>query len=210
MNRVQNIVKRILYNVRFVDPTILVALSILASKQSKATTQTIKNLHQLLDYLVTHPDAKIWYYASNMILIVPLDASYLSAKYARSRVSGHLFLWWTTQEKHPIHLNGENSTLCNILKCISDSTAVAELGAQFWNANESKMVILTLRELEHPQPPTPIYCKNATATGISDGTVKRQQSRSMEMRYFYIFDTVIHREVKLNLHPGQENLGNYT
>ena len=54
----------ILYYARSVDPTIIVALSTLASEQSKAITQTIKNLHQLLNYLGTHKDAKIKYYAS--------------------------------------------------------------------------------------------------------------------------------------------------
>ena len=59
MNHVQKIVKIILYNAGSIDTTNLVALSPLASEKSKATTQTIKNLHQFLDYLVTHPDATI-------------------------------------------------------------------------------------------------------------------------------------------------------
>ena len=49
---------------------------------------------------------------------------------------------------------------------------------------------LNLRELGHLQPPIPIHCDDATVIGISNGTVKRQRSRSMEMRYFYICDIV--------------------
>ena len=51
------------------------ALSTLASEQSKATTQTITNLNQLLNYLGTYPDAKIKYDASGMILNVHSDES---------------------------------------------------------------------------------------------------------------------------------------
>ena len=39
---------------------------------------------------------------------------------------------------------------------------------------------LTLEELGHPQPPTPIYIDNSTTVGIVNNTVKK--TRSMEMR----------------------------
>ena len=84
INPLQKIVNNILYYARSVDPIIRMALSILASEPSKATALIIKNLHQLLSYLGTHPDATIQYYESDMILNFHSDASYLSAKYARS------------------------------------------------------------------------------------------------------------------------------
>ena len=70
----------------------IMALSILSSEQAIATAQTIKNIHQLLDYLGTHPDSTIPYYASDMILNFHSDASYLSARDARSRAAGNFFL----------------------------------------------------------------------------------------------------------------------
>ena len=36
--------------------------------------------HQLPDYLETHPDAAIWYHASDMVLSFDTDASYWAAK----------------------------------------------------------------------------------------------------------------------------------
>ena len=51
INHVQKIVVSILYYARSVDPTIIMELSTLESEQPKATTQTIKNIHHLLDYL---------------------------------------------------------------------------------------------------------------------------------------------------------------
>ena len=68
--RVQKIFFRILYYVLSVDPKNLMSLSTLASEKYKATTETITDLHQHLDYLGTHIDAKIRYSASDIILNV--------------------------------------------------------------------------------------------------------------------------------------------
>ena len=122
-------------------------LSTLASGQSKATTQTITNLRQLLDYLGTHPDTTIQYYASEMILNVHSEASYLSSRNARSQSSGHLFLIWTPQDKHSIHLIGTIFTLCNMLEFVAASAAEAELGALFLNAKQLRIMRLILQEL---------------------------------------------------------------
>jgi hypothetical protein len=56
--------------------------------------------------------------------------------------------------------------------------------ALFLNAQEAKVFRLVLAELRHPQPPTPIHIGNTTTVGIVNNTIKSQQSRSMEMRYF--------------------------
>ena len=44
------------------------ALSTIANKQAKVTKTTIKNVHQVLDYLLTNPDVKIRFHASYMVL----------------------------------------------------------------------------------------------------------------------------------------------
>ena len=48
--------------------TVLTALTTLGSEQSKATTNTMKGTKHLLNYLATHPDAKMKYYASDMVV----------------------------------------------------------------------------------------------------------------------------------------------
>jgi hypothetical protein len=57
----------------------------------------------------------------------------------------------------------------------------------------------------HPQPKTPVHCDNATAVGIGNNTIKRQRSRSMEMRYFWVGDKTAQDMFVLSWHPGQEN-----
>ena len=61
----------------------------------------------------------------------------------------------------------------------------------------------------HPQPKNPVHCDNATAVGIANNTVKRQRSRSMEMRFFWIGDKIAQEMYDVSWHPGQENLADY-
>jgi hypothetical protein len=68
---------------------------------------------------------------------------------------------------------------------------------------------LTLKELGHPQPKTPIHCDNATAIGIVNNTVKRQRLRLMEMRYFWACDKFAQNAYHVKWYPGQENLADY-
>ena len=160
--------------------------------------------------MASNPDAKIRYYASDMVLNVHSDASYLTASRARSRASGHFFLGSIPKDGCPIRLNGAILTNCTILKCVAASAAEAELGALFLNALEAKIMRLTLNEIGHPQPPTPIHCDNSTAVGICSNTIKRQRSRAMNMRYFWLLCHQAQKLFKINYHPGQENLRDYT
>ncbi len=68
---------------------------------------------------------------------------------------------------------------------------------------------LTLTDMGHPQPKTPVHCDNATAVGIANNTIKRQRLRAMEMRFFWIGDKVAQEMYALKWHPGQENLADY-
>ena len=61
----------------------------------------------------------------------------------------------------------------------------------------------------HPQLPTPICCDNSTVVGIANNTVKRQQSRLMEMRFFWVADAVEQGKFNIKYYPGKENLGDY-
>jgi hypothetical protein len=83
-----------LYYARAVDPTVLMPLNDIATEQTKATEKTQAATNQMLDYLATHPDATIRYHASDMILHIHSDASYMSVSNAQSRLGG-LFSWET-------------------------------------------------------------------------------------------------------------------
>jgi hypothetical protein len=85
---VQQIISSFLYYARAVDCTILTALNTMASEQSNPTERTLKSVYQFLDYMATHPNAVIRFCASDMILNVHSDASYLSAERTRSCAGG--------------------------------------------------------------------------------------------------------------------------
>jgi hypothetical protein len=104
------------------------ALSEISSQQSDPTENTMKQVNQFLDYIWTHPDAIIRYRASDMILNVLSDVSYLSAPKARSRPGGYFFLGSSPRDGDLIKLNGAIHVTCTILKLVAASAAEAELG----------------------------------------------------------------------------------
>jgi hypothetical protein len=72
--QLQQITGKFQYCSQAVDPTMNVTLSTLASQQTHGTQQTEKDSHTFINFCAMHPDAKICYYASDMILKVHLDA----------------------------------------------------------------------------------------------------------------------------------------
>ena len=90
---------------------------------------------------------------------------YLSGSNARSRTSGYFFLGDQSTNNKSIFLNGAVQVLCSVLRLVAASAVEAKLGALFHNAQEGKILRLTLEEMGHPQLPTPIHIDNTTAVG---------------------------------------------
>ena len=82
----------LLYYARAVDATMLLALGTITAQQASATQATSRYVTHLLDYYHTHPDAKVSYHASDMIMHIHSDASYNSKAKTRSRGGGHFCL----------------------------------------------------------------------------------------------------------------------
>ena len=103
---IQQVLGSFLYYARAIDMTILHALSAIASEQAIPTKRTLERVHQLLDYMATHPNAIVRFYTSDMILNLHSDASYLSAGQGRSRAGGYFSLGSTPRDTQYIQLNG--------------------------------------------------------------------------------------------------------
>ena len=97
---IQQVVGTFLFYGRTVDGTMLTALSAIASDQAAPTETTMKKTKLFLDYAASHPDTVSTYRASNMVLALHSDASYLSEPKARSRAGGH-FSCQKTQQTRP-------------------------------------------------------------------------------------------------------------
>ena len=77
IKRIQQICGSILWYMRACDITTTKELNANGREQSKATETTRMWSNWLLDYLATHPDAKIRYWQSDMRLLIHSDASFL-------------------------------------------------------------------------------------------------------------------------------------
>ena len=98
IKRVQEVCGTFLYYARAVDNTMLKALGSIASQQASGTEKTMKAVTQLLNYAATHPESTIRYTASDMILHVDSDASYLSEPKAKSCIGGYHHLSFQPKE----------------------------------------------------------------------------------------------------------------
>ena len=123
-----------------------------------------------------------------MVLNTHSDASYITASRGRRRAGGYFFLGSVPRNRENIKHNGNIAITCTILKLVAASADEAELGALIINTQEARIIRHMLHELGHPQPPTPIHIDNTTAVGIVKSKIKRQRSRSKEMRYFWLLD----------------------
>jgi hypothetical protein len=83
VNKLQQLTGTLLYFTMAFDPTLIIPINILASEQSNTTEETADKVIELLNYCNTHPETKIRYHATHMILHVHIDASYLSENEAK-------------------------------------------------------------------------------------------------------------------------------
>jgi hypothetical protein len=201
----QQVVGAFLFYARAVDPTMLHTLNVLSAAQSKGTQATTK---ALLNYYATHPDATLQYRASDMILHIHSDASYLTESKARSRAGGHHFLS-DKPSNQPSRPNGPILSLAKILRNVMSSAAKAEVGALFLNAREGTVLRNTLDKLGHAQPATPLQTDNSTADGIINGTVKQQRSKAIDMRFYWVHDHSNQGHYNVFWASGRGNLGDY-
>ena len=88
---IQQVVGCFLYYARAIDMTILLALNDIATESANPTEKTMKRVHQLLDYMASHPDAVIRFRRSDMILNVHSDLPFSSRI---AHLHGGIFLPW--------------------------------------------------------------------------------------------------------------------
>ena len=135
------------YYARAVDPSMLVALSAIASTRAKPTAATLDKAILFLDYAVTYPDVMITYKASTMILHVYRNASYLTEPKARKRAGDRFF--FSSKAKYAPN-NGAVHTIAQILKHVMTPAADAGIGALYVNTRYVIPVKITLENQRLP------------------------------------------------------------
>ena len=128
-----------------------------------------------------------------MILHIFSNDSYLSEPNSRSRVGGIFYrssnLPPNTKSPAPHHpFNAPIHVVAKIPKMITSSVIETEVAATFYNAKEALPFCVTLQEMNHPQPSTPVEVDNETAIGFLTGTTKQKHSKAIDMRFYWIKD----------------------
>jgi hypothetical protein len=106
-------------------------------------------------------------------------------------------------------LNGSILNVAAVIKNVVASAAESEVGACFHNAQSGAPLRVTLTELGHTQPPTPLQTDNSTAFSILNETIKQKRSKAMDMRYHWLTDRVRQKQFDVYWRPGRENIGDY-
>jgi hypothetical protein len=164
-------------------------------------------MFQLLNYCATHPDAKIRYHASDMVLHISSDVSYLSEAEARSRTGGHFYLG--QQDGQTQFIISPLFCLSNIMKHVMSSAAEAEVGSIFINSEEAAPLRVMLEEMGYPQPATPIQTDSSTAYGILNNKFNQKRSKAMDMIFYWIKYSIGQGQYQVYWDPGGENLADY-
>jgi hypothetical protein len=132
-----------------VDRGLLPALSSLASQQANPTEKTMELCKQfLLDYLAMQEDAILPYRASNMVLAIHSDTSYLSEPKSHSRAGGHMFM----AGKDNISFN--YGAILNILQKNSSSHVICSRGRIECTVYQCQNSCLDAPNARGTQPPT--------------------------------------------------------
>jgi hypothetical protein len=210
--RVQGVSGTFLFYGRAIDYTILPALNQISNNQARPTEITSKAFDNLIDYLATHPDAVIRFYASGMCLCIVSDAAYLVLPDARSRCTGLFFLSdHSTTTPPQTATNGAVHVLCKTIRGVPAPAAEAETIGLFMNAQEDIPMITALEEMVHKQPlnGTPLETNNSTANCILKAQVRMKLSKAFDMRYHWLKDRIARKQFNLYWAPSKVNRADY-
>eukprot|EP00957_Ditylum_brightwellii_P130065 9920533-Ditylum_brightwellii.AAC.1 len=166
---------------------------------------------RLSNYCATYSNATLCYHASNMILHVHSDASYLTVPEGCSRTGGHFFLSNVSKQpsKPPpgdIPLNSPVHNLWEVMWNVVASVAEAEVGALFLNAQMEEQLRIALAEMGHHQLPTPICKHNSTADNITNNKLKQHWSHAIDMCFYLAHDRYQQDHFIIYWHPGKKNM----
>jgi hypothetical protein len=195
-----------LYYVRGIDATMLLAVDHISREQSKGTQETMTKAIRLLEYAATFPAATIVYHPSDMILVGNVDGSYNSEPEARSRAALFAYLG---RANDPCFVNGPIECLTTLIPTVVSSAAETEYASLFIGGKALLPLRYNLLDMACIQPPTTLITDNAAAKGIATNTCKQRRSKSMDMRYHWIRDRVALKDFEITWRPGSDSIADF-
>ena len=211
---IQSIVGATLYIARILEMTLLVTCNDIGIQQTKSTMNTLNLTSWMLDYMATYPNPSITFKASDMILWVSSDSSYLSVPGGRSRVGGYHFLGNKPNFSKPLapqrtFINAPIHVEASILRNVMGAASEAEIAGGYVNARMAVELRIMLMEMGHIQPKTPLELDNTTAFGILTKQLIPKRSKAIDMRFFWLRDRTNQQQFHLYWNNGDDNLADY-
>ena len=194
-----------LYYTRILEVTAFPTTTHLCSDQVDPTTNFLLRCRRLLQYLVAYPDNELVYSASDMILRVQSDSSYLSRRKAGSVVGGHHCFG---NRDDPFAINGCIAPVSQLLDVVAASASESEYGAIFVNMRIAENLRTIATALGHPQPPTEVYTDSSTAQKYANG-LSSKASKALDMRFHWVQDRVRQGHFKVIWRAGVHNLADF-
>jgi hypothetical protein len=105
--------------------------------------------------------------------------------------------------------NGAVLNILQIIQAVMSSAAEAELGALFISEKTAVSMRHTLKELSHPQPPTPMQTDNKTAHDLLTNKIMPKALKAMDMCFHWLWRCKAQRQFRYYWRPGTQNLADY-
>jgi hypothetical protein len=154
VTELQAIIGTLLYYARAVDPSLLPIANELTSKQSQPTAAFMHAANRALSYCAGRPNMATTFHECGMILIVYVDASYLSLSRSNARsVVGCIF--FLGNQNQSTRVNGTISVISTIIPCVVASAGEAEYAALFTGGPHAaglRTILPTWDIRSRPQP----------------------------------------------------------
>ena len=195
-----------LYLALALDSTFLTACSNIATQTASPTESTLEAVHRLLGYAALYPNNELVFKKSDMILKGQSDGSYLSRPDSKSVAGGILYVGMN-DDSSIIH--GIIETFCKTISVVCASTGEVEYASAFTLGQRACGPQMTLRDLGHPQPATPIQVDNLFAVGLANDKIKAKHSKSIDMRFHWIRDRVRQKQFKIQWCKGSDLLADF-
>ena len=85
----------------------------------------------------------------------------------------------------------------------------AEIGATFLATKEAVPLRVALEEMGHPHPPTLMQADYSTSIIFVNNTIKRKQSKAIDMQFHWVKDRVKQGQFTIYWVPGRNNIADY-
>ena len=98
---------------------------------------------------------------------------------------------------------------CTTMKIVMKSDIEAELREFFLNFKWGATLIITLEEIGHQQPPTPLSIDSATSNMFLNNNIRQQKCREIDIIFYWIWVRMIQGHYLVYWARGKYNLDDY-